>query len=322
MSTAGPAGSSPQDAFLEAVHLAAFSDAAAFKGAERTHDVAGADLAIMGVQFDLGAVNRPGARFGPRAIRQQSIYAGALEPIYHWDVKLTDAFRVVDCGDVVVVPAAGAVEMMLEQTQAAAAKVFAAGASLLTLGGDHTVPYGPVRAAAEVFGPLALIHLDSHQDSLDSEGLINHGTFATGLVNEGHIDASRSAQLYIRTLMDNPAGYTIHYADDAGQLGPEELAARVRVLVGDGPVYLSLDLDAVDPAFAPGVGTPCPGGPSSGEVRRFLKGLDGLNIVAADIVELNPPHDPAEATAILAAFLSYDLLHLMGNARRRRAGSA
>jgi agmatinase len=320
MEVTGSSDQSPQASFLDAVHLPAFSATGTFKGAERTEDPAGADLVVMGVQFDLGAVNRPGARFGPRAIRQQSIYAGALQPVYPWDVELSEAFRMVDRGDVVVVPAAGAVETMIEQTQAAATEVFGAGASLLTLGGDHTIPYGPVRAAAEVFGPLAMIHLDSHQDSLDGEGLINHGTFATALVNEGHINASRSAQLYIRTLMDNPAGYTIHYAEDARQLGPEELAAQVRALAGDGPVYLSLDIDAIDPAFAPGVGTPVPGGPSSSEVRRFLKGLDGLDIVAADIVELNPPHDPAEVTAILAAFLSFDLLHLLGNARRRRAG--
>ena len=118
--------------------------------------------------------------------------------------------------------------------------------------------------------------------------------------------------------MDDPAGYTIHYAPEALQLGPEELAAQVRALVGDGPVYITIDLDAVDPASAPGVGSPVPGGPSSGEVRRFLKNLDGLDIVAADIVELNPAYDHNEVTALLAAFLSFDLLYLMGKARRRR----
>src|SRR5437763_1377061 len=249
MEAEGAAERSAQDAFLAAAHLPAFSAAATFNSAERTQDVEGADLVVMGVQFDVGAVNRPGARFGPRAIRQQSIYAGALSPIYPWDEDLRDAFRVVDQGDVVVIPGSGAVETMIEQTQTAAAAVFRSGASLLALGGDHTLPYGLVRAAAEASGPLALIHLDSHQDSIDgaSAGLINHGTFATGLAQEGHIDASRSAQVYIRTIMDNPAGYTIHYAEEARQLGPETLAAQVRALVGDGPVYISLDIDAVDP---------------------------------------------------------------------------
>ena len=230
--------------------------------------------------------------------------------------------RIVDYGDVAPIPGMGAVESLLELSESAASDIFENGASLLTLGGDHTVPYGPVRAAAKRFGKLALIHLDSHQDSLDSDAMpgprmVNHGTFATELAKEGHVDPSRSAQIYIRTYMDNPAGYTIFYADEAIELGPEQLAAKIRDLTGGGPAYISLDIDAIDPAFAPGVGTPCPGGPSSRETRQFLKSLDGLDLVAADIVELNPPFDPAQTTAILAAFLSFDLLHLMATARRQ-----
>ncbi len=310
-------------AFLAAGHGLPFAGLVTFNRAEDTRQLDGADLVVMGVPFDLGAVNRPGARFGPHAIRQQSIYAGALQPIYPWGEELGSSFRIIDYGDLAPVPGMGAVESLLQTTESAAADVFRSGASLLTLGGDHTLPYGPVRAAAKAFGKLALIHLDSHQDSLDSESLpgprmVNHGTFATDLVREGHIDASRSAQLYIRTYLDNPAGYEIVYADDALDLGPRELAAKVVDLVGDAPVYISLDIDSIDPAYAPGCGTPCPGGPSSREVRQFLKCLDGLDVVAADIVELNPLFDPTQTTAILAAFLSFDLLHLMGSARRRR----
>lgn len=310
--------------FLDPGQGPPFGGVVSFNRAEQTRELEDVDLAVMGVPFDLGVMNRPGARFGPRAIREQSVYAGALQPVYPWDVSLTGDFRIVDFGDVVPIPGAGAVEKMLELTQSAAAEVLGSGASLLTLGGDHTLPYGPVRAAATEFGPLALIHLDSHQDSLEPDAgpdgpMVNHGTFATALVNEGHIDASRSSQLYIRTLMNNPAGHTIYYADDARELGPEQLAAKVAAQVGDAPVYISLDIDAVDPGFAPGVGTPVPGGPTSNEVRRFLKALEGVNVVAADLVELNPPHDPAEVTAILAAFLSFDLLYLLGAARHRRA---
>jgi agmatinase len=324
-----PGGSSPDDgptdlAFLSAGHGLPFAGVVTFNRAEHTQQLEGADLVVMGVPFDLGAVNRPGARFAPHAIRQQSVYVGSLQPIYPWDEKLASAFRLIDYGDVAPVPGMGAVESLLETTEEAATEVLQSGASLLTLGGDHTIPYGPVRAAAKRFGKLALVHLDSHQDSIDSDVLpggrmVNHGTFATDLVKEGHIDPSRSAQLYIRTYMDNPAGYTVVYADDAVELGPEGLAERVRALAGDGPVYISLDVDAIDPAFAPGCGTPHPGGPSSREVRRFLQSLDGLDVVAADVVEVNPPHDPAQTTAILAAVLSFDLLHLMANARRRRA---
>jgi agmatinase len=318
-SSAGDAGSVPS--FLTAGHGLPFAGVVTFNRAEHTRELAGTDLVVLGAPFDVGAINRPGARFGPRAIRQQSVYAGALQPIYPWDEELANSFRLIDFGDVAPVPGTGAVESLLEMTESAAANVFANGASLLTLGGDHTLPYGPVRAAAKAYGKLALVHLDSHQDSLDSETLgamINHGTFATDLVREGHVDPSRSAQVYIRTYMDNPGGYTIIYADDALRLEPEELAVRVAELAGGAPVYISVDIDAIDPAYAPGCGTPAPGGPSSSQVRRFLKGLDGLDVVAADLVELNPAYDPSETTAILAAFLAFDLLHLMANARRRR----
>ena len=309
--------------FLSGAHGLPFAGIVTFNRAEHTQDLDGADLVVMGVPFDVGAINRPGARFGPRSIRQQSVYAGALQPIYPWDERLTDAFRLVDYGDVAPVPGTGAVESLLELTEAAAADVFAHGGSLLSLGGDHTLPYGPIRAAAKAFGKLAVVHLDSHQDSLDADalsdgGMVNHGTFATALVKEGHVDGARSTQLYIRTLMDNPGGYTIVYAEDALELGPRALAAQVAELAGDAPVYISLDIDAIDPAFAPGCGTPVPGGPSSAEVRRFLRALDGLDVVAADIVEINPAYDPTETTALVGAFLSFDLLHLMANARRRR----
>jgi agmatinase len=305
-------------AFLSAEHGLPFAGILTFDRAEHTRELDGAELVVMGVPFDSGAVNRPGARFAPRAIREQSVYAGALKPVYPWDRALD--LRLVDYGDVAPLPGSNAVDSLLAGTEEAAAAVFAAGASLLSLGGDHTIPYGPVRAAARAFGQLSLVHLDSHQDSLDGValGMVNHGTFATDLANEGHVDPSRSAQLYIRTYLDNPAGYTIVYAEEALRLGPEELATKVRDRVGEGPVYVSLDLDAIDPAYAPGVGTPVPGGPSSGEVRRFLTALEGLDVVACDIVELNPAYDPAQTTAILAAFLAFDLLHLMAAARRRR----
>ena len=315
-----PAGA---DVFEEGGHGPPFAGLVTFNRIEHTRELDEVDLAVVGVPFDSGAANRSGARFGPRAIREQSLYADALPPVYPWKEDPTAGLRVIDYGDIVAIPGTGAVESLLEQSESVAAEVFGHGAGLLTLGGDHTLPYGPVRAAAKAFGPVAMIHLDSHQDSLDSAAfrgprLINHGTFATDLVREGAIDSTRSTQLYIRTYLDNPGGYTIHYADDARELGPERLAESVRELVGDAPAYVSLDIDAVDPAFAPGVGTPVPGGPSSGEVRRFLRGLAGLDVVAADIVELNPAYDPAQSTAILAAFLSFDLLYLIAGAVRRR----
>jgi agmatinase len=285
-------------------------------------DLEQADLVVMGVPFDSGTSNRPGTRFGPRVIREQSLYAGVFQPVYPWAEDLT-RYRILDFGDVVSIPGTGAVELMLAMTEFAAATILRAGARLLSLGGDHTLPYGPVRAAAKQFGQLALVHIDAHQDSYDSAELgvpgsefINHGTFATGLAKEGHVDVTKSSQVYIRTIQpESPGGgYAITYANDALAMGPEQLAEQVRARAGDMPVYLTLDIDSLDPAFAPGNGSPVPGGPSTAEMRRFLKGLDGLNIVAADLVEVNPQYDPTGITAIAAAALAVDLLYLMGRA--------
>ncbi|MCU0479853.1 MAG: arginase family protein [Anaerolineae bacterium] len=282
-----------------------------------------ADLVVMGIPFDCGTSNRSGTRMGPRAIREQSFYASAFQPIYPWTDDITQTKRIIDFGDIVALPGTGVVEMMLASTEFAASEIFKAGARLLSLGGDHTLPYGPIRAASKKFGKVALIHIDSHQDSYDSEELglgisfINHGTFATGLVNEGHIDVSQSSQVYIRTIQPpSPnGGYNIIYANDALAMGPEALAERVRSRIGaNTPVYITLDVDALDPAFAPGTGSPVAGGPTTHEMRRFLKALDGLNVVGADVVEVNPLYDPTQATAIVGATLAIDLLYLMAHA--------
>jgi agmatinase len=276
----------------------------------------------MGVPFDGGTSNRSGSRFGPRAVREQSYYASAFRPVYPWADDITQDYRIIDFGDVVAFPGSPAVEMMLQMTEAVASRILASGARLLSIGGDHTLPYGPVRAAARQYGQVALIHLDAHQDSYSSDSgfgfrAINHGTFATDLADEGHIDLSKSSQLYIRTTQ--PAtpggGYAITYANEALAMGPERLAEMVRERAGDTPVYLTLDIDSLDPAFAPGNGSPVPGGPSTSEMRRFLKALDGMNIVAADIVEVNPMYDPTGATAIAGAMLAVDLVHLLCHAR-------
>jgi agmatinase len=289
----------------------------------KPEDVAAADMVIMGVPFDSGTFNRSGSRLGPRAIREQSYYATAFEPMYPWNYTLREKFKMIDFGDVVSPPGTGAVETMLELTEAVATEVFKAGKSLLTLGGDHTLPIGIVRGAAKQYGPVALVHIDAHQDSYDAEELgsdqkiYNHGVFATELVKEGHIDPSKSSQVYIRTIQpaSPKGGYDVVYANDALALAPEALAARVKARVGTMPVYISLDVDGLDPAFTPGNGSPVAGGPSSGEMRRFLKALDGLNVIGADVVEVNPLYDPTQATAIIAATLAVDLLYLMGNAR-------
>lgn len=289
----------------------------------KPEDIAAADMIVMGVPFDSGTFNRSGSRMGTRAIRDQSSYAAAFEPMYPWEYSLSETFKMIDFGDVAPPPGTGAVETMLELTEAVSSELFKARKSLLTLGGDHTLPIGIVRGAAKQYGSVALVHIDAHQDSYDADELgggqktYNHGVFATELVKEGHIDPSKSSQVYIRTIQpaSPKGGYDVVYANDALAMGPEALAARVKARAGTMPVYISLDVDGLDPAFAPGNGSPVSGGPSSSEMRRFLKALDGLNVIGADVVEVNPLYDPTQATAITAATLAIDLLHLMGNAR-------
>lgn len=300
-----------------------FAGPQTFMRAEATKHVKRGDIVAMGVPFDAGTTFRPGTRFGPRAIREQSNYAGAFQPVYPWDTEVGHKHRLIDFGDVVPFPGTGAMEMMLGLVEGVADHVNGTGARLLTLGGDHTLPIPLVRSLAKRRGPVALVHLDAHQDSYPrdifgtGEEAYNHGVFATVLVEEGHVDPSRSTQAYIRTIQpESPkGGYDIVYGNDAMGMSPESLAARIRERAGDGPVYLTLDIDALDPSSAPGTGSPVPGGPSTGEVRRLLKALDGIDLVGADIVEVNPLFDPTGITAVAAAHLAIDLVQLMDRAR-------
>ncbi len=289
---------------------------ATFMKSPASKNIDDCDIAIVGVAFDCGATFRSGTRHGPQAIREQSACVGTYGSIYPWKKDLFEAARIIDLGDLPIGPGTGGVQQMLEATEILASEVFKKGKKLLTIGGDHTIPYGPIRAAAKEFGPITLIHLDSHQDSFDSTDefwSINHGTFATDLINEGCIDNKNSYQVYIRTyLPESPnGGYNIIYAEEAIEMGAEKMAAKIKKAVGDSPVYLTLDMDALDPAFAPGTGSPVAGGPSSGEVRKFIQHLKGINLIGADIVEMNPFLDHSQATAITASFLLADLLYVM-----------
>ena len=284
-----------------------------FNLAPVTQDVEGADIVIMGVPFDAGVTNRPGARLGPRAIRGMSQLTGCFS--YPWETKVFENARIIDYGDVGYWIGADTTRVMLQQTYESAKKIFAAGCKLLTLGGDHTIPYGMVRAASEKYGKLALLHFDSHQDSTPStDGNISHANFAYDLQAEGCIDPSRSAQVFIRTEMTE-CGYHIFYAKEAVNMPMEQLAQKIRDIIGDMPVYLTFDIDSLDPAYAPGTGTPVIGGPSSAQMRELLYHLKGLNVVAADLVEVLPSYDSGEITALAAATIAHDLIQLMWASR-------
>lgn len=294
-----------------------------FIRAEHRKDAAGADIVVMGNPFDCGTASRSGARQGPRALREQSLCFTGYTRVYPWDYNIRDRFEVIDIGDVVGNRIGiGATEAMIDAQYQAAKQIFDANASLLVLGGDHTGPYGPMRAASEKFGKLSIVHFDAHQDAVPlDDGQINHGTFAWDLVQEGVISDSHSAQLYIRTRADEVSAqnYHIFFAEEALDMGPEKLASQVREIVGDNPVYVTFDVDGLDPSCTPGTGTPVWGGPTVREARKVLWGLKGLNVIAGDVVEVAPQLDsPNQMTAVAGATIAMDIMYLMAEARNVR----
>jgi len=281
-------------------------------------DVGRADVAVLGAPFDGGTSFRPGARFGPAAIREAALLLRPHnEPL---DVSPFAELQVADAGDAApnpldIVEAHGAIE-------ARAAELHSGGARVLGLGGDHSVALPLMRAAAAAHGALSLLQLDAHTDTWDSYfgSRLSHGTIMRRAAEDGVIDAAASVQIGLRgplysaeDLAENRAlGFATLLArelDDAGVAGALALAReRLR-----SPVYVTVDVDVLDPAFAPGTGTPEPGGLSSRELLAILRGLAelGLNVVAADVVEVSPPYDAGGVTATAAAAVAYDLLGLM-----------
>ena len=276
-----------------------------------TRELEGVDIAVMGVPFDSGVTNRPGARLGPRAIRNMSQLACCFS--YPWPYKISQTAKIIDYGDVGYYMGPKTTEVMLDETHEHAARILNAGCRLLTLGGDHTIPYGMVRAASEKYGKLALLHFDSHQDSTPStDGNVSHANFAYDLQAEGCIDPAHSAQVFIRTEMTE-CGYNIFYAQDAVFMDMEQLAGKLKNIVKDMPVYITFDIDALDPSAAPGTGTPVIGGPTAAQARKLLHALKGINAVASDVVEVLPAYDHSEITALAAATVAQDLMYIMDN---------
>jgi len=289
----------------------AFSGITTFWRTEVSRELGDADIVIMGVPFDCGVSNRPGARFGAQAIRKLSLHTGNF--FYPWDFDVRDKLKVIDYGDVGMSVGGNTTEHMLSETFQHAKSIYESGALLFTLGGDHTIPYGMIRAAKEKFGKITLVHFDSHQDSLDGENgkEVSHGTFTHDLAAEGTIDSSRSTQVFIRTDMPNEQGYNILYAHETFYLQPQQVADKIRENAGDTPVYITFDVDGIDPAYTPGTGTPVPGGPSTAYVREVLKHMEGINVIGGDIVEVSPQFDSGEITALAAGVIAGDIIQLM-----------
>lgn len=293
-----------------------YSGARSFMRRKLSRDLQGVDYAVMGIPYDLSTSARPGARFGPEAIRRASAQL-AWGEVWPWNFDPFDRLAVVDYGDVWF--RRGQIDTMLDAVEAQARAILQAGARLISLGGDHLSTLPLLRAHAAVHGPLGLIHVDAHRDTQASDHL-DHGTFVHHAMREELIDPTRSIQIGIRTYYTHDDPITVLYRPWLRQHGPDALISAIEAVVGDGPCYLTFDIDSVDPAFAPGTGTPVVDGLTPGDVFDLIRGLVRPNIVGMDLVEVSPPYDHAEITALFAASVVLEHLCAVASARPGRAG--
>ena len=312
---------------VDATKVPRFAGPGTFARLPDCYQVDDYDIAILGVPFDGGTSYRPGARFGPMGVRQAS---RNLRPGFHveLDVAPLTRLQVVDAGDVPVTPY-GIAEAVAQIEAQARDLLGGPHRRIVAIGGDHTVALPLLRAVAAEHGPVALVHFDAHLDTWNTyfDEPVTHGTVFRRAFEAGLLAPDKSIHVGIRgpiydrlDLRDDASfGFRVIRAGDLDVLGVDEAAAIVRRRVGDAPVYLSVDIDVLDPAFAPGTGTPEMGGLTSRELLRLLRGLDGLNLVGGDVVEVAPAYDSAEVTSLAAATVVFDLVTLMV---KSRGGSA
>jgi agmatinase len=293
-----------------------FGGVLSFMRRRYTRELAGVDVAVSGIPLDLATTFRPGARLGPAAIRAATVQLN--ERLHPHGYGPCERLSVIDYGDCPLDHHRPAT--IVPSIVAHARTILASGATMLTLGGDHFITYPLLRAHVEKHGrPLALIHFDAHCDTWadDAPDSLNHGTMFYKAVREGLIDRQRSVQIGIRTWNDDFMGLQVLGADWVHEHGVQACAARVLEVVGDAPAYLTFDIDCLDPAYAPGTGTPVPGGLSSAQALAILRRLGAANLIGLDVVEVAPAYDHAEITALAAAHIAAEMLCLLG-ARPRR----
>lgn len=283
-----------------------------------------ADIKIIGIPFDAGVSYRPGTRFGPQHVRQSSRLLRPYNPAT--DTSPFAQVQVADAGDLAVNPFN--INEAIEAVEDDALNLTADGASLMTIGGDHTLALPLLRAASKRAGePVALLHFDAHLDTWDTYfgADYTHGTPFRRAVEEGIVDTEALSHVGTRGPLygrkdleeDRRLGFGIITSSDIFRIGVAETVARLRERIGSRPLYISVDIDVLDPAHAPGTGTPEAGGMTSRELLEIIRGLRGMNIVGADVVEVSPPYDHAELTGIAASHVAYDLVTLMADLRAR-----
>lgn len=298
-----------RDGFRGASFENTFAGVPSFLRRSYAKDLTGVDLAITGIPFDQAVTNRPGTRLGPRAIREASALL-AVDPPWGWGFDPVNEFAIADHGDmafdyacVADVPAAieAHVTAMLDQ-----------GTGVIALGGDHSISLPILRAHAAKHGPLALLQFDAHSDTWEDTDTtrIDHGTMFYKAVEEGLIDTARSVQVGIRTENPDTLGIAQIPAAEVHETGAAATAKKIRRITGNAKTYLSFDIDGLDPAYAPGTGTPVWGGLTSAQAARILRDIAGIDMIGGDVVEVSPPFDPAGITAIAGAHVALELICL------------
>ncbi|MEY9870587.1 agmatinase [Streptacidiphilus sp. MAP12-33] len=307
---------------IDATRVPRYAGPATFARLPRTDEVDHVDVAVVGVPFDSGVSYRPGARFGPAHVRASSKLLRPYHPAL--DVSPFAAQQVADAGDIAVNPFD--ITEAMKTVELAARELGAGGTKLLTIGGDHTIALPLLRAVAAEHGPVAVVHFDAHLDTWDTYfgEPTTHGTPFRRASEEGLLDQERCLHVGIRGPLysredlreDGVLGFQVVHADDYQDATVASVVERMRRRLGEGPVYVSIDIDVLDPAHAPGTGTPEAGGLTSRELLHTLRGLVGLDIVGADIVEVAPAYDHAELTGIAAAHVAYELLSVLARNRQ------
>ena len=284
-----------------------YAGAVSFMRRKYTRDLEGVDLVVAGVPLDTATTNRPGARFGPRAVRAASTIM-AWERPYGMDFDPFDKLAVVDYGDCYF--DFGRPESVPATIQSHAAAIIGAGPGLLWIGGDHFMTYPLLKAHVERYGkPISLLHFDAHSDTWDDEdGRIDHGTMFFHAVKEGLVDPAVSVQIGLRTRNADTLGFNILDAPWVHDNGVAAVVEKVRAVLGDRPVYLTFDIDCLDPSVAPGTGTPVCGGLNSHQAMSIIRGLRGINLIGMDLVEVAPAYDVGEITALAGAHLAMEMI--------------
>jgi agmatinase len=307
---------------VDATVVPRFAGLATFARLPRIDEVAKADIAVVGIPFDAGTSFRPGARFGPAHIRESSRLLRPYNPAQ-------DAFpfalaQVVDAGDIAVNPFN--IPEAMEQISAGVDELLEQDIRLVTLGGDHTIAYPILKSLHKKHGPVTVIHFDAHLDTWDTYfgAPLTHGTPFRRASEEGLLDLESCLHVGIRgplydksdLLDDTKLGFQVITSIDMDKLGMDAIIELVRKRVGNKPVYVSIDVDVLDPAFAPGTGTPEMGGFSSRELLALVRSLDAVNVIGADIVEVAPQYDHAQITGIAASHLAYELITLLARSHK------